>query len=75
MVKVQKPKNDVKKLVFRVTERMNLGKGEAETGKEPSGTSLNQDVKSCATWVETKAVVGHFFSVMSDGARSPSVFC
>ena len=42
MVKVQKPKNDVKKPVFRVTERMKVGKGEAETGKEPSETKVTQ---------------------------------
>lgn len=38
--KLVKPKNDVKKPVCRITGRMKVGKGEAETGKEPPETEV-----------------------------------
>ena len=50
---------------------MKVGKGEAETGKEPSETKVTQP--RCQELCNI--VVGHFFSVMSIGALSPSVFC
>lgn len=68
MVKRVKPKNDVKKPVCRITERMKVGKAEAETGKEPLETEVTslRDVKSCVTWIETNGKADHLYKIYKD---------
>lgn len=72
-----KPKNDIKKPVFRVTERMKVGQGEAESGKEPPETEVTQlrDIKSCATWVETNGKPDHLYKIYKNDVLDSRWHC
>ena len=62
-------KNDIKKPICRVTERMKVGKKEANNGKEPAEkeVTLLRDIKSCRTWIEINGKKDHLYKIYIDG--------
>lgn len=69
MVKPVKSKNDVKKPVCCVTQRMKVGKTEAESGRLPPEQTVTtlRDTKSCRVWIEQNGKQDHLYTIYNNG--------
>jgi hypothetical protein len=69
MVKPVQPKNDVKKPVCCVTQRMKVGKTETERDRLPPEQTVTtlRDTKSCRLWVEHNGKKDHLYTIYNNG--------
>lgn len=65
-------KNDIKKPVCSVTERMKTGGKESETGREPEERQVTtlRDVSSCKDWIYRNGKRDHLYKIYIDNVLS-----